>query len=467
MYGLTQGTALLVDHSLTITGAGRAATKIDGTFNRIQGVPDRIMKVTAGPTQISGMTFTGGTDGKDEAFTSCSPCNTITANGGGALFNQGATVGLDGVGFEGNAGPVGGAIGNAGTLTMTDVEFRSNSASFGAGLFSRSGTVTATRASFRDSGGTQGGGFYLRGGTMTLTNSTVTGNGASNAIGGGIVNQAGALTLTNVTLDANLRGGLETDQGASTSVQNTILGAGLHRRQQRRLREGREDHVRRWRLTAQAITTDLGNNLVGDTTCAGLAGTPARSRCSPRPATTAARPRPRRCCTAARRSTPATTTPAQRPTSAASPRQGTHCDIGAFEAVKLGAPAVTTGTATGIGGFSATLSATVDLAGEAGALHFKWGTSPTALTESPDVTAAGVLGSPTQKSVLLYGLNPGTTYYYQAVADNATGSALGDVQQFTSGPAAPVVSDVRVDAGHRQHRDDRLHVDPRARPRTT
>ncbi len=54
------------------------------------------MKVTAGPLQISGVTFTGGTDGKDEAFTSCSPCNTITANGGGALFNQAATVDLDG-----------------------------------------------------------------------------------------------------------------------------------------------------------------------------------------------------------------------------------------------------------------------------------------------------------------------------------------------------------------------------------
>ena len=94
-----------MDHSLAITGAGRAASKIDGTFNRIQGVPDRIMKVTAGPLQISGVTFTGGTDGKDEAFTSCSPCDTITANGGGALFNQGATVTLDGVGFDGNSGP--------------------------------------------------------------------------------------------------------------------------------------------------------------------------------------------------------------------------------------------------------------------------------------------------------------------------------------------------------------------------
>ena len=268
VYALTQGNALLVDHSLTITGAGRAATKIDGTFNRIAGrCRTGSSRSPPGRLQISGVTFTGGTDGKDEDFTSCSPCDTITANGGGALFNQGATVDLVGVGFEGNSGPVGGAVGNAGTLTMTDVEFRSNGASFGAGLFSRSGTVTATRVSFRDSGGTQGGGFYLRGGTMTLTNSTVTGNGASNAIGGGIVNQAGTLTLTNVTLDANLRGGLETDQGASTSVQNTILGEGYTDGNNGAcVKAGRTTSA--GAVTAQAVTTDLGNNLVGDTTCA-------------------------------------------------------------------------------------------------------------------------------------------------------------------------------------------------------
>ena len=204
------------------------------------------MKVTAGPTQISDLTFTGGTDGKDEAFTSCSPCNTITANGGGALFNRSRDRRprrrrlrrqrrpgrrRDRQRRHADADRRRVPHQQRGVRRWAVLALRGRSR--------RPASASATRA------GPKAAASILRGGTMTLTNSTVTGNGASNAIGGGIVNQAGTLTLTNVTLDANLRGGLETDQGATHLGAEHDPRSGLLRRRQRRMREGRQDHVSR------------------------------------------------------------------------------------------------------------------------------------------------------------------------------------------------------------------------------
>ena len=449
-YALSQGNALLVTHSLTIDGAGRAATRIDGSLNRdIQGRPDRILKATGGTLEITDMTFTGGTDGRDENFTSCSPCQTITANGGGALFNAGATVTLEAVGFDSNSGsPVGGAIGNAGTLNLTDVDFRANGAAFGSGLFSRSGLVTANRVTFRDAiGGSSGGAAYLRGGTMTLTNSTAVGNGWAASIGGGIVNQAGNLTLLNVTLAGNIRGGLQTDQAGTTTVRNTILGTGYFDGEHGScVAAGKSTAA--GSTTARAVTTDLGNNIDQDGTCA-LTGPNDQSLVDPRLA-------------------PATDNGGSTPTAAllhGSPAidagndaacplidqrgvtrspQGAHCDIGAFEAVTLGPPSVTVTSAREIGSTDVTLAATINLAGEAGALHFRWGTSPASLTDTTLVVAAGVLSSPTERTVALQGLSPGRTYYFQAVAENASGSVPGGVQQFTTQTAPPMVTEVSV-----------------------
>jgi hypothetical protein len=447
-YTLTQGNALQITHSLTIEGAGRAATRIDGSLNRdALGRPDRILKATAGPLLIRNLTFMGGTDGRDENFTSCSPCNPLNANGGGAIFNAGASVTLSAVTFEANAGsPVGGAIANSGTLDMSDVDFRANAAAFGAGLIS-SGTVTAERVTFRDGSGTRGGAVFLRGGTMTLTNSTVSGNGMSSTVGGGLVNRAGNLTLLNVTLADNLRGGLETAQGATTSVQNTILASGYSDGDNGSCVSAGQNSFQGW-ITAAPITTDLGYNLAEDGTC-GLTAPTSQSQVHPRlvPTTDNAGATP---TAALLNGSPAidagndSACPPYDQRSVMRSGQGTHCDIGAFEAIKLGAPSVTASSVSEFGSFDATLTATFNLAGEAGALHFLWGTSPTDLPESTELLATGLVSSPTQKTVPLYGLSPGTTYYVRAVAENATGLALGSVQQFTTDPAPPVVSNVEV-----------------------
>src|SRR5271154_7100544 len=120
VYALTQGGQIVVNKSLTIQGEGVGSSTVDGSSNHVAGHSnDRILKVTAGTLNIDRVTFTGGSDENDEGIEDCNPCLTLKANGGGALFNDKASVVLDEVAFDGNGPtsgqPVGGAIGNAGT----------------------------------------------------------------------------------------------------------------------------------------------------------------------------------------------------------------------------------------------------------------------------------------------------------------------------------------------------------------
>ena len=76
----------------------------------------RILRVDAGTVLFQDLSINNGTDGHDEAFQSCSPCETINANGGGSLFNDGGNVTLNDVAFNGeltSSNPLGGAISNA------------------------------------------------------------------------------------------------------------------------------------------------------------------------------------------------------------------------------------------------------------------------------------------------------------------------------------------------------------------
>ena len=143
---------------------------------------------------IQDLSINNGIDGNDEDFQSCSPCETINANGGGSLFNDGGNVTLNNVAFNGeptSANPLGGAVSNGfGTLTMTDVSFTNEQAAGGGALFVRGGNVNGVGVTFENngSGGFDGGAAYLLGGTVNLTNSTIVGNGWASSIGGGIAN---------------------------------------------------------------------------------------------------------------------------------------------------------------------------------------------------------------------------------------------------------------------------------------
>jgi hypothetical protein len=159
-YQLTQGAQIVIAKSLTIQGGGVAATTVDGSQN-IDTAPMfptqvRMLKVTAGTLHVAGVKFKGGVDGADEAFVSCGACPTLNGNGGGALFNQGGSVMLNGVAFDSNTGgtPVGGAVSNNGTLDMRDVSFTNNNrAGFGGALFTRGGTNYRVLARAADKAG--------------------------------------------------------------------------------------------------------------------------------------------------------------------------------------------------------------------------------------------------------------------------------------------------------------------------
>ena len=74
-------------------------------------------------------------------------------------------------------------------------------------------------------------------------------------------------------------------------------------------------------------------------------------------------------------------------------RQGTHCDIGAFEAVRLGAPVVITTNALDVTDTHAHLQSSFNLRGESGTLYFKYGINPNGLINTTPTIATGPVGS--------------------------------------------------------------------------
>jgi hypothetical protein len=455
-YKLTQGSQIVIAKSMTIQGNGVGATTVDGSANAAAGkATNRILKVTAGTVDLKGLRFANGDDGEDENFGSCNPCFTLNANGGGALFNSGATVSVENVDFDsngvGSGQPLGGAISNTGTLELKNVLFESDNAAFGGGLFARSGSVTAEDVSFKEDGLSSygGGAIFVGGGTVSLTNTTVVDSGWASSFGGGIDNKAGTLSLLNDTLSGNLRGALETDTGGNTTVQNTIIGSGFSDNADYDcVAAGKENGANA--KTAKAITTDLGNNIDQDGVCE-LSASGDKTSVDPKLAPIAANggPVPTQALlhgSAALDAGNDTACPAKDARGTARP-QGTHCDIGAFEAVLFGAPSATTEPFQGLTASAATLEATINLAGEAGGFHFLWGTSIGALTEETPETAAGAISSDTSESEELSGLSANTTYFYKAVADNASASTqAGNVRSFTTSAAGPVISEASATA---------------------
>ncbi len=227
LYSLTQGTNLDITQSITLAGDQVGTTSIDGSQNVSNNTLTRILRVDGSAhVTIENLTFTGGDDGNDE---NCCSGSVFNLNGGGAIFNASGTLTLQNVAFSNNPGGLlGGAISNSGTLNMHDVSFTNDQADFGGALLSR-GSVTGVGVTFENdaTSPTAEAAVYLLSGTASLTNTTVVGSGGASSRGGGIHNAGATLTLTNATLSDNIRGSLLTDQGASTSVGNTIIANGF------------------------------------------------------------------------------------------------------------------------------------------------------------------------------------------------------------------------------------------------
>jgi hypothetical protein len=107
--------------------------------------------------------------------------------------------------------------------------------------------------------------------------------------------------------------------------------------------------------------------------------------------------------------------------------------IGNFTTSAATAPVATTGTATAIATTSATLGGTVNPEGADTHVWFLYGTSST--LSGATQTASVDLGSgttATAASASLTGLTAGTQYYFQVVAQNATGTTNGAIANFTT-----------------------------------
>ena len=103
-----------------------------------------------------------------------------------------------------------------------------------------------------------------------------------------------------------------------------------------------------------------------------------------------------------------------------------------FTNVQL-APAVATGSASAITQTSATLNATVDPEGETVTdCHFNYGTTTSYGSSVPCSTLPGSGASPVPVSAPLTSLGGGTTYHFQIVATNATGTSEGADRMFTT-----------------------------------
>jgi hypothetical protein len=109
-------------------------------------------------------------------------------------------------------------------------------------------------------------------------------------------------------------------------------------------------------------------------------------------------------------------------------------------AAKAPAPAVTTSSASGVTSTSATLNGTVDPEGSATTYSFVYGTNSTLSsgTTSTALESAGSGTSAVSETVVLSGLQPATTYYFQLDATNASGTSKSSIVSLTTAaPAAP------------------------------
>ena len=281
-YAVTQGTPLSVSKSISIEGASADQTTIDGAQNKNLTAPfqptARVLTITGGSVSLSDLSIVNGNDEQDEV--NCSGCSVTVYNGGGAIYASGAagSLTISRVDFSGNAASIGGAISSRAPLTITDSNLDANRAAFGAGIFMRN-NVSVVNSTFSNMG-EYGGVLWLNSGAATVANATFFNDGTSSTIGGGITNFGATLALIDSTFAGVMRGALETESGASTTVRNTIFGRPGYSEPKNGACVTANQNLDDGRFTAAPVTHDNGSNLAYDDTC-GLTDASSHNRTDP------------------------------------------------------------------------------------------------------------------------------------------------------------------------------------------
>lgn len=256
---LTDG-ELVVDRSVTISGPGADQLTV---MRSSEASPFRIVHITAGTVEISGLTIANGHVVDDLMVPG-------TRGGGGMLVESSAALTLSNSTVSGNRstvfnggfmfGGLGGGLASHGTLTVTNSAVSGNTICL---------TDTCTGTSVGN-----GGGISSLGGTLTLIGSTVSDN-RSERNGGGISSSVGA-TITNSTISGNgarldgggifVWGGNVTIAGSTISGNSTLggTGGGIHF-------DGLPSDIDYGNEYAHTLSL-VNSSVVGNTSCSGCSG---------------------------------------------------------------------------------------------------------------------------------------------------------------------------------------------------
>lgn len=246
-----------VTGSLTITGAGPAATVIKGNHN------DRLFDVIGSVNvtfnnlslrDAGSAVSNGGAVQALSANINLNNCHVRGAVGalGGAINAEGGSVTIRNSRLVNNRGDLGGAVRvGTGNLLLDHSAVIGNVANRGGGIFAQTGNVTLTQSTVRaNTALVSGGGINVESGKATLSNSqvlnnlavgngggifaatasltggTVSGNRSTQGSGGGIASTA--VTLTNSTVNGNAAhadgGGVFLGVGDATLTGSTVAG---------------------------------------------------------------------------------------------------------------------------------------------------------------------------------------------------------------------------------------------------
>lgn len=236
------GGRLIIDGDVRIQGVGRSLVVID------QALQDSVFQVVGGDVAFGNLTIQGGN----------------SQAGGGLRIDAGEVEITDAV-IRDNYTVTGGggiAIGPGGDVTMRRVVVRDNqtTGAFGGGIWNQ-GELWVYDSEITENDANRAGGIR-NSGDMNLRNVTVSGNTVhSPSAGVGGISQNGFAFLNNVTVTGNTGfgnnansfrgGGLQTGNGATTVVKNSIIAG--------------NDGVTGPNDCVGSLTPDSKYNLIGDT----------------------------------------------------------------------------------------------------------------------------------------------------------------------------------------------------------